>query len=122
MLAELGVPRELHTVRYRRRDARPEMKEIHSRVMSEYSIIKAANFGYLLHVIPVGDDAVFHGIFQSQNASLVLSFLADVRVFLTHTNHHALMSWATNDGGKPYSRSIISGKTGLARTGAIIHS
>ena len=80
------------------------------------------NLVYLLHVIPVGYDAVFNGIFQSQNTSLALSFIADIRVFLTHTNHHTLMSWATDDGGKHCTGSIVSCKTSLTHTGAIVHN
>ena len=77
---------------------------------------------YLFHVIPVCYNAVFDGIFESQNTSLALSFVADVRVFLTHTNHHTLMPWTANDGGKHCTRSIVSGETGLAHTGAIVYN
>ena len=77
---------------------------------------------YLFHVIPVCYNAVFDGIFESQNTSLALSFVANVGVFLTHTNHHTLMPWTANDGGKHCTRSIVSGETGLAHTGAIVHN
>lgn len=45
---------------------------------------------HLLHIIPVGDDAVFDGVFQSQDAPLALSLITDVAVLLTHTHHHTL--------------------------------
>ena len=77
---------------------------------------------YLFHVIPVCYNAVFDRIFESQNTSLTLSFVADVRVFLTHTNHHTLMPWTANDRRKHRTRSIVSGETGLAHTGAIVYN
>lgn len=45
---------------------------------------------YLLHVIPVGNDAMLYGVFQGQDSSLALSLITHVAVFLTHTNHHTL--------------------------------
>jgi len=44
----------------------------------------------LLHVVPVGDDAVLDGVLERQDTSLALCLVADVAVFLTHTHHHAL--------------------------------
>jgi len=44
----------------------------------------------LLHVIPVGNDAMFYGVFQGQDSSLALSLITYIAVFLTHTNHHTL--------------------------------
>ena len=44
----------------------------------------------LFHVIPVGDDAVLNGVFQSQNTTFGLSLVTDVRVFLAHTHHDTL--------------------------------
>ncbi len=44
----------------------------------------------LLHVVPVGDDAVLNGVLQSQDTSLALGLVADVRVLLTHADHDAL--------------------------------
>merc|ERR1712212_1237467 len=40
----------------------------------------------LLHVVPVGDDS-----------SLGLGLVSDIGVLLSHTNHHALMSWSANN-------------------------
>ena len=80
------------------------------------------NLVYLFHVIPIGYNAKFHGISQSQNTSLALSFIADIRVFLTHTNHHTIVPWTTDDAGKHYTRSIVPCKTGLAHTRAIVHN
>ncbi|KFR11611.1 hypothetical protein N306_14057, partial [Opisthocomus hoazin] len=44
----------------------------------------------LLHVIPVGDNAVLNGILQGQDTSFALGFITNVAVFLAHTNHHTL--------------------------------
>ena len=44
----------------------------------------------LLHVVPVGDDAVLDRVLERQDTSLALSLVADVAILLTHTDHHAL--------------------------------
>ena len=44
----------------------------------------------LLHVIPVGDDAMLDRVFQGQNTTLGLSLITDVAVLLAHTHHHTL--------------------------------
>ena len=51
----------------------------------------------LLHVVPVGDDAVLDGVLERQDASLALCLVADVAVLLTHTHHHALQTKHTSD-------------------------
>ena len=71
---------------------------------------------YLFHVVPVGDDSVFNRVFEGENSSLGLSFIADVRIFLAHAHHHALMPRAPHDGGEDGSGSVISGKSGLRRS------
>merc|ERR1712109_268642 len=45
----------------------------------------------LLHVIPVGDDTVFNGVFQGKDSSLGLSFISNIGILLTHTDHDALV-------------------------------
>merc|ERR1719220_2360246 len=52
----------------------------------------------LLHIVPVGDDAMLNWVLQGEDTSLGLSLIANIGVLLTHTNHHTLMSWATNNG------------------------
>merc|ERR1719209_2001066 len=54
----------------------------------------------LLHVIPVGDDAMFNGVFEGKDTSLGLSLVSNIRVLLSHTNHHTLVTRATNNGGE----------------------
>jgi len=46
----------------------------------------------LLHVVPVGDDAVLDRVLQSQDTSLALCLVADVAVLLTHADHDALQT------------------------------
>ncbi|KOX71966.1 hypothetical protein WN51_03243 [Melipona quadrifasciata] len=74
----------------------------------------------LLHVIPVGDDTVLDRVFQGEDTSLALCLVADIAVFLTHTDHHTLMSGATYDRGEDGARRVVSGETGLAHTGSIV--
>jgi len=75
----------------------------------------------LLHIIPVGDDTVLNGVFQSEDTSLGLGLISDVGVFLSHTDHDTLMSGASDDGGEDSSGSIISSETGFAHTGSIVY-
>lgn len=44
----------------------------------------------LLHVIPVGDDAMFDGVLESQDSSLALGLVSNIAVFLAHPDHHTL--------------------------------
>merc|ERR1712109_442729 len=74
----------------------------------------------LLHVVPVGHDSVLDGILQGEDSSLGLGLVSDIGVLLSHTNHHALMSWSAHNRGEDSSRSIVSGETGLAHAGAVV--
>merc|ERR1719348_349183 len=76
----------------------------------------------LLHVIPVGDDSVLHGVLEGQDTPLGLGFVSDVGILLSHTDHHTLVTGATNDGGEDSAGSVISGKPGLAHAGAIVNN
>merc|ERR1712045_538919 len=51
----------------------------------------------LLHVIPVGDDAVLNWVLQSEDTPLGLSLISNIGVFLAHTNHDTLVPWAANN-------------------------
>ena len=44
----------------------------------------------LLHVVPVGDDAVLDGVLQCQDPPLALRFISHVAIFLAHADHHTL--------------------------------
>merc|ERR1739848_44769 len=76
----------------------------------------------LLHVIPVGDDSVLHGVLQGEDTSLGLSLVTDIGVLLSHTDHHSLVAGATDDGGEDSSGSVISGESSLAHAGAIVNN
>jgi hypothetical protein len=74
------------------------------------------------HIIPVGNDTVFDWVFQGEDTSLGLSFVTDVRVFLTHTDHNTLMAWAADDGWEYGAGSIITSETAFAEAGAVIYN
>merc|ERR1711970_227233 len=75
----------------------------------------------LLHVVPVGDDAVLDGVLQSEDTSLALGLVADVRVLLTHTDHDTLVSGSADNGGKDSPGGVISGEPGLAHAGSVVN-
>lgn len=76
----------------------------------------------LLHIIPVCDDSVLNWVLQGEDTSLGLSLITYIAVFLTHTDHDTLMSWATDDGWENSSGSVIPGESGLAHTGSIVYN
>jgi hypothetical protein len=75
----------------------------------------------LLHIVPVGDDTVLNWVFQGEDTTFGLGLITDVRVFLTHTNHDTLMSWATDDRWEHGTWGIISGKASFAHSGSIVN-
>merc|ERR1711862_842805 len=76
----------------------------------------------LLHIIPVGDDAVFNGVLQGEDTSLGLSFITDIGILLTHTDHDTLVAWASNNGWEDSPGGVITSKTSLAHAGAIVNN
>merc|ERR1711870_10314 len=76
----------------------------------------------LLHIIPVGDDTVFNGVLQGQDTSLGLSLITDIGILLTHTDHDALMSWASNNGWEDSPGGVITSESSLAHAGAIVNN
>merc|ERR1711962_1965240 len=74
----------------------------------------------LLHVVPVGDDTVLYRILQSEDTSLGLGLVSNIGILLSHTYHDPHMSGTTHNGGKHGSRSVVSGETSLAHSGAIV--
>merc|ERR1719464_2313262 len=62
----------------------------------------------LLHIIPVGDDTVFNGVFQGEDTSLGLSFISNIGILLSHTNHNTLVAGTSNNGWENSSGSVIS--------------
>ncbi|KAI5102180.1 hypothetical protein C0J45_7532, partial [Silurus meridionalis] len=43
---------------------------------------------HLLHIVPVGNDAMLDGVLEGQDTPLALGLITNVAVLLTHTNHH----------------------------------
>merc|ERR1712158_125053 len=75
----------------------------------------------LLHVIPVGDDTVFNRVFQGKDTSLGLSFISNIGILLTHTDHDTLVTGASNNGREDSPGGVISSETGFAHAGAIVN-
>merc|ERR1712102_35667 len=76
----------------------------------------------LLHVIPVGDDSVLHGVLKGEDTPLGLGLVTDIGVLLSHTDHDSLVAGAADDGGEDSSGSVISGEASLAHAGAIVNN
>merc|ERR1711931_624234 len=75
-----------------------------------------------LHIIPVGDDTVFNGVLQGEDTSLGLSLITDIGILLSHTDHDALMSWASNNGWEDSPGGVITSESSLAHAGAIVNN
>ena len=75
----------------------------------------------LLHVVPVGHDAVLDGVLQGEDSSLALSFISYIGVLLSHAHHDSLMTGTSHDGGEHSSGSDVSGAPGLAHARPIVH-
>merc|ERR1712158_44716 len=76
----------------------------------------------LLHIILVGDYTVFNGVLQGEDTSLGLSLITDIGILLTHTDHDALMSGASNNGWEDSPGGVITGETSLAHARAIVNN
>merc|ERR1712240_327300 len=68
----------------------------------------------LLHVVPVGDDAVLNGVLQGEDTPLGLGLVADIGVLLAHTDHDTLVTGTADDGGEDGAGSVVTGEAGLA--------
>merc|ERR1711951_271076 len=75
----------------------------------------------LLHVIPVGDDSVLHGVLEGQDTPLGLGLVSYIGILLSHADHHTLVTGATDDGGEDSAGSVISSESSLAHAGAIVN-
>merc|ERR1712095_107369 len=76
----------------------------------------------LLHIISVGDDAMLNRVLEGEDTPLGLGLVSNIGVLLTHTNHHTLMTGATNNGWEDSPRGVITGKTSFAHAGAIVNN
>merc|ERR1719245_1979422 len=75
----------------------------------------------LLHVIPVGDNAVLDGVLQGEDTPLALGLVSNIGILLAHADHDTLVPGTADDGGKDSPGSIVTGKPGLAHAGAIVN-
>merc|ERR1712098_1009848 len=76
----------------------------------------------LLHVVPVGDDSMLHGVLEGEDAPLGLSLITNIGILLSHTNHYTLVAGAANNGGEDSPGGVISSKASLAHAGAIVNN
>merc|ERR1719486_255761 len=70
----------------------------------------------LLHIIPVGDDTVFNWVFQGKDTPLGLSFISNIGILLTHTDHDTLVTGASNNGREDSPGGIVTSKASFAHT------
>merc|ERR1712161_153878 len=75
----------------------------------------------LLHIIPVCDDTVFNRVLQGEDTSLGLSFISNIGIFLSHTDHDTLVTGASNNGREDSPGGIVSSETGLAHARSIVY-
>merc|ERR1719205_62206 len=74
----------------------------------------------LLHVVPVGDDAMLNWVLQGKDTPLGLGLVSDIGVLLTHTHHDTLVAGTSNNGGEHSPGGVVSGEAGLAHAGAVV--
>ncbi|KFV39496.1 hypothetical protein N341_04765, partial [Tyto alba] len=76
----------------------------------------------LLHVIPVGHDAVLNGVLQSEDAPLALGLIPHIAVLLPHAHHDTLVSGTAHNGGKHSPRGTVSSRGGIvSRKACLAH-
>mmetsp|Transcript_2399 Transcript_2399/g.9417 ORF Transcript_2399/g.9417 Transcript_2399/m.9417 type:complete len:397 (+) Transcript_2399:341-1531(+) len=75
----------------------------------------------LLHVVPVGHDAVLDGVLEGEHAALGLRLVAHIGILLVHADHHALVARAAHDGGEDGAGGVVAGEAGLAHAGPVVH-
>ena len=74
----------------------------------------------LLHVVPVGHDAVLDGVLEGQDTSLGLGLVTHVGVLLPHAHHHTGVAGTADDGGEDSAGRVITSETSLAHARAVI--
>merc|ERR1719410_604191 len=57
----------------------------------------------LLHVVPVGDDSVLHGVLQGEDTPLGLGLISNIGILLSHTDHDTLVAGTADDRGEDSS-------------------
>ena len=102
-------PRGCHAERATRRE--PRGGHGHPHTSSRLEMATA----HLLHVVPVGHDAVLDRVLEREDATLRLRLVADVRVLLAHANHHTRLARAADDRREDGARGVIAREAGLFR-------
>jgi len=74
----------------------------------------------LLHIVPVGDDSVLNGVLEGEDTTLGLGLIPDIRVLLSHSDHHSLVAGASDDGGEDGAGGVVSGESSLAHSGSVV--
>merc|ERR1719487_1610744 len=74
----------------------------------------------LLHVIPIGDNAVLNWVLQCQHTTLGLGLISDIAVLLVHAHHDARHLWSSDNGREHCTRGIITGKSSFAHAAAVV--
>ena len=69
---------------------------------------------YLLHVIPVGHNAVLNWILEGEDAPFGLGLISNVGVLLAHTHHDALVAGTAHNGGEDGPEKIFLVQQSLA--------
>mmetsp|Transcript_50655 Transcript_50655/g.115042 ORF Transcript_50655/g.115042 Transcript_50655/m.115042 type:complete len:260 (-) Transcript_50655:83-862(-) len=67
----------------------------------------------LLHVVPVGHDAVLDGVLEGEHATLGLRLVTHVSVFLVHADHDPRVLRAADNRRKHRTRRIVTRETSL---------
>merc|ERR1719275_592050 len=75
----------------------------------------------LFHVIPVGNDTVFNGVFQGEDTSLGLSFISNIGILLSHTDHDTLVTGRANNGWEDSPGGVITSESSFAHAGTIVN-
>merc|ERR1712242_529000 len=75
-----------------------------------------------LHIVPVGDDTMFNGVFKGQDTSLGLSLISYIGIFLSHTDHDTLVAGSFNNGREDSPWGVISCKPSFTHTRTIINN
>merc|ERR1712051_1079730 len=76
----------------------------------------------LLHVIPVGHDAVLNWVLELEDAPLGLGLVSNIDLLLSHAGHYSFVLGAADNRGEDGPGRVISGKSGLAHAGAVINN
>ena len=67
----------------------------------------------LLHVVPVGHDAVLDGVLEGQDTTLVLGLVANVGVLLVHADHDSRVLGAAHNGREHGAGGVVAGEASL---------